>query len=64
MKNFLAKTIGLFILTLAAIGAAAQGKPNIVYIVSDDQGWKDIGYHGSDIKTPNLDRELEFDTEQ
>jgi len=31
-------------------------KPNILYIVSDDQGWKDVGYHGSDIKTPNIDR--------
>jgi hypothetical protein len=29
--------------------------PNIVYIISDDQGWKDVGYHGSDIKTPNID---------
>jgi arylsulfatase A-like enzyme len=34
---------------------AADEKPNIVYIVSDDLGWKDVGYHGSDIKTPNLD---------
>jgi arylsulfatase A-like enzyme len=34
-----------------------QGKkPNIVYIVSDDQGWKDVGYHGSDIQTPNIDK--------
>jgi len=31
-------------------------RPNIVYIVSDDQGWKDVGYHGSDIKTPNIDK--------
>jgi opacity protein-like surface antigen len=30
-------------------------KPNIVTIISDDQGWKDVGYHGSDIKTPNID---------
>ncbi len=29
--------------------------PNIVYIVSDDQGWKDVGFHGSDIRTPNID---------
>lgn len=37
---------------------AAQGaptRPNIVYIMSDDQGWADVGYHGSDIQTPNID---------
>lgn len=39
--------------------AAAQTvapRPHIVYIVSDDQGWKDVGFHGSDIKTPTIDR--------
>lgn len=38
--------------------ASAQpaGQPNIVYIISDDQGWKDVGFHGSDIKTPNIDK--------
>ena len=37
--------------------AAQQGapRPHIVYIVSDDQGWKDVGFHGSDIKTPTID---------
>lgn len=44
---------------LSAFGAvsvpAAAPRPHIVYIVSDDQGWKDVGYHGSDIKTPALD---------
>ncbi len=30
-------------------------RPNIVYIMSDDQGWKDVGFHGSDIETPNID---------
>jgi arylsulfatase A-like enzyme len=35
--------------------ARIQQRPNIVYIVSDDQGWKDVGYHGSDIQTPNID---------
>ncbi|RBP12898.1 arylsulfatase A-like enzyme [Roseiarcus fermentans] len=41
---------------LAAPAAAAPPqKPNIVVIISDDQGWKDVGFHGSDIKTPNID---------
>ena len=31
-------------------------QPNIVIIAFDDAGWKDFGYHNSEIKTPNIDR--------
>lgn len=41
--------------SLVGTADAAPQKPNIVLIISDDQGWKDVGFHGSDIKTPNID---------
>ena len=51
---------GTGLLAAAGLGspraaAAPALRPNIIYIVSDDQGWKDVGFNGSDILTPNLD---------
>lgn len=60
-----AQLVLAFVLAVSASGfgwvpwAAAQPaapRPHIVYIMSDDQGWKDVGFHGSDIKTPNIDQ--------
>lgn len=41
---------------LTSAASPAPQRPNIVYILSDDQGWRDVGFHGSDIRTPNIDR--------
>ncbi|MHC4073982.1 MAG: sulfatase-like hydrolase/transferase [Planctomycetota bacterium] len=37
-------------------GTNQRSKPNIIFIIADDLGWADIGYHGSEIQTPNLDK--------
>ena len=43
-------------LSQGASGTGREAKPNILCIVADDLGWADVGYHGSKIQTPNLDR--------
>ena len=58
------KTFGaliVLILSFAQITFAStkQGTtsqpPHIVLFVADDLGWGDVGYHGSQIKTPHID---------
>src|SRR5262245_32040646 len=44
------------LLVCLALAPAAEAKPNFLLLVADDLGWRDVGYHGSEIRTPNLDR--------
>ena len=55
----LAGLVVLFNLFTACSNAKQSGSTlpsNIIIIVADDLGWNDVGFHGSEIYTPNLDR--------
>ncbi|MDQ8201460.1 sulfatase-like hydrolase/transferase [Pelagicoccus sp. SDUM812003] len=56
----LSLVVGLLVFICAprsSSGAEAKQKPNIVFILSDDAGYADFGFHGSSaMRTPRLDR--------
>ena len=49
--GLLAAFCGMFSLT-----ASAANQPNIIFIMADDLGNADVGYHGGQVKTPNIDK--------
>lgn len=44
------------LLALALPFSITAGQPNILFMVADDLGWSDVGWHGGFGKTPNMDK--------
>ncbi len=55
MKTTCLNFLSLILLSLSTF--AAHHRPNFVIIMTDDQGWADVGFNGcEDIPTPHIDR--------
>lgn len=64
-RRFL-QTTGIPAAAIALGGRASFGQsnsPNVVIILADDLGFADVGFHKSEIQTPNLDRLAQQATE-
>lgn len=54
IKNLL---LGLLLLAGSALSITAATQPNVIIVITDDQGWGDLACRGNPyIKTPNLDK--------
>ncbi len=49
--------IGLSLWQTAPASASASDRPNVLVILTDDQGWGDLSLHGNpNFQTPAIDR--------
>ncbi|MGH0030363.1 MAG: arylsulfatase B [Myxococcota bacterium] len=55
LQRFASTCAALAIGALLACAPAPPPRPHVVLLIADDLGWNDVGFHGSEIGTPNLD---------
>jgi len=47
--------VAVLVLLFPGSTAAAQDRPNVVYILVDNWGWGDVSVQGSSVPTPRID---------
>src|SRR5210317_616223 len=48
--------LGLLLIIFISASLFARTRPNIIFIITDDQSWDSIGFTGGDVYTPRLDK--------
>lgn len=56
MRKILFTLIYIALYVIGVDPTYAASRPHIVIFLADDLGWGDVGYHRSEIKTPNIDQ--------
>jgi len=57
MKNLILVTLIISVTNIFGFDQASEKKPNVIVIMTDDQGYPELSMHGNPIlKTPNLDK--------
>ena len=59
MASRLSHVLCLFVVTCSSHvvhGLGDSKLPNVLFILADDFGWYDVGYHNPKIRTPNIDK--------
>ena len=54
VRSLLCTSMAVFLLVTSV--SATAPPPHILFVVADDLGWSDVGFHGSKIQTPNIDK--------